>query len=161
MAAFIWACMLCTPQPSHAKLVAMSDQDLNKITGQAGITIRAEDVIDLDIDAKTFSWAPPGAMNAFGDPMLISLANTTLNGWISSPNDIKIDYFDNSNFPGDPRMIVGQNVAGVSLKIKDVTVGIDHFQTELKMGEGSLGVFGIQGMRARFSGNVHIFTRMD
>jgi hypothetical protein len=93
--------------------------------------------------------------------MLISLANTSIDGWIKSPNDIKIDFFDSSNFPGDPRMIAGQNVAGVSIKIQDVTVGIDHMQTELKLGEGSLGIFGIQGLRAQFSGNVHIFTRMD
>jgi hypothetical protein len=161
MAAFIWASMLFTPQLSHAKLVAMSDQELNKVTGQAGITIRAEDVIDLNIDAKTLSWAPPGAADVLGNPMLVSLANTTLNGWISSPNDIKIDFFDSGNFPGDPRMIAGQNVAGISISAQNVEVGIDNFQTELKMGEGSLGFFAIQGLRAQFSGNVHIFSRLD
>jgi hypothetical protein len=68
MAALIWASMLLTPQQSHAKLVAMSDQDLNKVTGQAGITIRAEDVIDMNIDAETLSWSPPGAVTRSGTP---------------------------------------------------------------------------------------------
>jgi hypothetical protein len=161
MAALIWASLLLTPHQGHAKLVAMSDQELNKVTGQAGIVIRAEDVVDMNIDAKTLSWSPPGALDAMGNPMMISMANTTLDGWISSPNDIEIDFFDSSNFPHDPRMIAGQNVAGVSIKVRDVEVGIDNFQTELKMGEGSLGLFAIQGFRAHFSGNVHIFTRTD
>ena len=161
MAALIWASLLLTPQPGHAKLVAMSDQELNKVTGQAGISIRAEDVIGLNIDAEKFSWTPPGAENVFGEPLMVSLANTTLRGWISSPNDIEIDYFENGNFPHDPRMIAGQNVAGVSVKVKDVTVAIDEFKTDLKIGEGSLGTFGVFGLRAHFSGNVHIFTRLD
>jgi hypothetical protein len=161
MAAFIWASTLFFPQQGHAKLVAMSDQELNKITGQAGITIRAEDVIGLNIDAETLSWTPPGALDAQGNPMLISLANTTLDGWISSPNDIEIDFINGDNFAHDPRLIVGKNVAGVSIKMKDLEVGIDNFQTELKLGEGSLGIFGVQGFRAQFSGNVHIFTRLD
>jgi hypothetical protein len=161
MAALIWVSILLIPQPSHAKLVAMSDQELNKITGQAGITIHAEDVIGLNIDTEKLSWVPEGAVNSFGEPIGISLTDTTLRGWISSPNDIKIEYFDQGNFPGDPRMIAGKNVAGVSVKVQDMTVAIDEFQTNLKLGEESLGIFGMYGMRAHISGNVHIFTRAD
>ena len=161
MAALIWASTLLTPQPGHAKLVAMSDQELNKITGQAGISIRANDVIGLNIDAERFSWTPPGSKNSLDELMMVSLTDTTLRGWISSPNDIEIDYFDSGNFPHDPRMIMGQNVAGMSIKLQDVTVAIDEFQTNLKIGEGSLGTFGVFGLRAHISGNVHIFTRLD
>lgn len=161
MAAIIWASMLFTPQQGHAKLVAMSDQDLRQVTGQAGITIRAEDVIDLNIDAENLSWTPPGAEDILGNSQLITLADTTLRGWISSPNDIEIDYVDASDFQGDPRIKPGQNVAGVSIKVKDLTVAVDEFQTNLMLGEQSLGTFGMFGFRAQFSGNVHIFTRAD
>jgi hypothetical protein len=161
MAALIWASMLFTPQIGLAKLVEMSDHDLNKITGQAGITIRAEDVIDLNINAEKFSWMPAGAEDALGNPLLISLADTTMRGWIASPNDIEINFVDASDFQNDPRIKPGQNVSGVSIKVKDVTVAVDEFRSDLKLGEGSLGTFGIFGMRAHFSGNVHIFTRAD
>ena len=90
--AALWALgLFLIPQTSTAELVAMSDEDLREVTGQAGISIRTEDIIDLNIDAERLTWEPPGANQDPGNPAMFGLANVTMNGWISAPEGIDIE----------------------------------------------------------------------
>ncbi len=155
MAAIILAIgTILTPQTSNAKLTEMSDADLNEITGQAGFSIDAGKMIGINLKAETFSWSNPDSVNQFGEPATLSMADTTMRGWISSPNGINIDFVTEKTSKGT-------DVTALSVTMKDFTVAIDDFRTNIKLGDASLGVFGIQGLRANISGNVRVYTRGD
>ncbi|MFZ5572857.1 MAG: DUF6160 family protein [Thermodesulfobacteriota bacterium] len=155
MAAIIWAfALLATPQTGNAKLMEMSDADLNEITGQAGFSIQAGEMIGLHIESEAFTWANPDSVGPDGLPAALTFADTTLNGWISSPNGMNIDFITEQT-------AAGNNVTALSINMQDMTVAIDDFKTNIKLGDSSLGVFGIQGLRAQISGNVRIYTRSD
>ncbi len=155
MVAIIWAIgLLLTPQTGHAKLMEMSDADLNEVTGQAGFSIQAGEMIGLHIESESFTWANPDSIGPNGLPAALTFADTTMNGWISSPNGMNIDFVTE-------KTAAGTNVTALSVNMQDLTVAIDDFKTNIKLGDSSLGVFGIMGMRAQISGNVRIYTRND
>lgn len=155
MAAIIWAIgTILTPQTGNAKLTEMSDADLNEITGQAGFSIQAGEMIGINLKGETFSWSNPDSVNQYGEPATFSLANTNMNGWISSANGINIDFVTEKTSKGT-------DVTALSVTMKDLTVAIDNFRTDVKLGDATLGTFGIQGLRAQISGNVRIYARGD
>jgi hypothetical protein len=155
MAAIIWAIgLLVFPQTGNAKLMEMSDADLNEITGQAGFSIQAGEMIGLYIENESFTWANPDSIGPNGVPAALTMADTTLQGWISSPNGINIDFVTEQT-------AAGNSVTALSIDMQDLTVAIDDFKTNIKLGDASLGVFGIKGLRAQISGNVRIYTRND
>jgi hypothetical protein len=148
--AAIWAIsLLIMPQKSFAKMTVMSDSELKAVTGQAGITIHPEDILGLNIDTESLSYTDQDSNKWFG------FCDTTLQGSIAAES---IEYDFVSEPSGD-----GHEVAGVSFNLKNVEVNIDHFQTDMRLGDengsDSLGLFGVMGMKARISGNVRIYTR--
>jgi hypothetical protein len=150
LTAAIWAILLLImPQNSFAKMTVMADSELKAITGQAGITIQPEDIVGLNINTESLSYTDQDSNNWF------ALCDTTLQGSIAAES---IEY----DFVSQPSSD-GQEVAGVNFNLKNVEVNIDHFQTDMRLGDEngseSLGIFGIMGMKARISGNVHIYTR--
>jgi hypothetical protein len=161
LTAAIWVIFLfIIPFNGFAKMAVMSDNELRQVTGQAGITIKPEDVVGINIDAESISYTDTdGVENGLGP--FIALCDTTLRGSISAES---IDY-DFISQPSDD----GQQIAGISFNLKDVEVNIDHFQTDIRLGNNngsdlydnsnSLGVFGMYGVKTRISGNMRVYTR--
>jgi uncharacterized protein DUF6160 len=150
LTAAIWVLsLLIIPHSSSAKMTVMTDNELKTIAGQAGITIQPEDIVGLDINTESLSYTDQDS-NAW-----FALCDTTLQGSVEAES---IDY----DFISQPSSD-GYEVAGVSFNLKNVEVNIDHFQTDMRLGDengsDSLGLFGIVGMKARISGNVRIYAR--
>ena len=147
-AAAIWAIgLILLPQTTIAELVEMSDADLSKVTGQAGISLSAEDMIKFDIQGENFTFGDPNGPN-------IGLANMVMQGYVTSDSGIDLDFVTNTTADGT-------NINGLSLTANDLTVAIDKFETDIKLGEGTLGTFGMYGFKAHISGNVRIYTRAN
>ena len=150
LTAAIWVISLfIIPLNGFAKMAVMSDNDLRQVTGQAGIAIQPEDVLGLNIDAEKLSYTDTDSNAWFG------LCDTTLRGSITAES---IEY-EIINQPTND----GHMVAGINLNVKDVEVNIDHFQTDMRLGDengsDSLGIIGMFGMKTRISGNMRIYTR--
>jgi hypothetical protein len=154
LTAALWAItLLLYPQTGTAKLMEMSDQELHEVTGQAGIALRAEDVIQFNIQGDNFTWANPDSIGPDGNPATFGLYDTVLRGSMDM-HDARMDL----EFLSE-QTASGHAVNGFSLTAHDLTVSIDEFSTDIRLGDKSLGVFGIYGMKAHFSGNVRVYTR--
>ena len=161
LTAAIWVIFLfIIPFNSFAKMAVMSDNEMSQVTGQAGITIKPEDVLGINVDAELLSYTDTdGNENGLGP--FIALCDTTLRGSISAES---IDYDFISQPTGD-----GQQIAGISLNVENVEVNIDHFQTDIRLGNNngsdlydnsnSLGIFGMYGFKTRISGKMRVYTR--
>ena len=146
LTAAIWAFgLFILPLTSFAELVEMSDQELNKVTGQAGFSIRADDVIKFDIEGEKITYGDPNGPN-------ISLANTVLKGSVTSEEGVDIDFISD-------RFADGTVIHGVNIGFNDINLNIDEFQSEIQFGDETLGEFGMYGFKAHISGNVRIYTR--
>jgi hypothetical protein len=147
-AAAIWALgLILLPQTSFAELVEMTDTDLSKVTGQAGFSLRADDIVKFDIQGENFTFGDPNGPN-------ISLANTVMQGYVASNGGVDLDFVTD-------RTAEGTVIHGLSLTANDVTVAIDKFETDIKLGEGTLGTFGMYGFKAHISGNVRVYSRAN
>jgi hypothetical protein len=124
----------------------MTDDELNLITGQAGIVLTPEDVVAFDLkDAALFSAIP--------ETPQISLADLVLGSSILADNPgVEIDN-------ATRQIAAGSQVYGVNLTFKDLVVEIDKMETDLRLGKESLGIIGIYGFRSRISGNVLVFSK--
>jgi hypothetical protein len=153
LTAALWAItLLLYPQTGTAKLMEMSDQELREVTGQAGIALRAEDIIRFNIQGDSFTWANPDSRGPDGTPATFGLYDTVLRGWIDPGPGIDFEF-------QSEQTANGHAIHGFSLTAQDVTVSVDEFTTDIRLGDKSLGVFGVYGMKARFSGNVRVYTR--
>ena len=142
----IWALSLfLIPVNGFADLVEMSDQELHKVTGQAGLILQADDIVNFNVQGETFSFGDPNGPN-------MSLVDTTLRGSVSTGSGIEMS-FDTH------RTNDGTIVQGLNINARDVTVEIDEFSTDIRLGQGSLGKVYMQGFRAHISGNVRVYTR--
>jgi hypothetical protein len=90
--AAVWALgLVLAPQSGYAKLIEMADNELNEVTGQAGIILNSDDVVEFDIQGERLSFIDDG--NAF------SLDNIVLQGSISN-SDVRMDIFTERNDDG-------------------------------------------------------------
>ena len=154
LTAAFWAItILLFPQTGTAKLTEMSDQELHEITGQAGIAFTAEDIIQFDIQGENITWANPYSIGPDGNPATIGMYDTVLRGYVDpGPEGIQMDFVTE-------RTADGTNINGFSMTASNVTVNIDEFSTDIRLGDKSLGVFGIYGMKANSSGKISVYTR--
>jgi hypothetical protein len=153
LTAAIWAItLLLYPQTGTAKLMEMSDQELHEVTGQAGIALRAEDIVQFNIQGDSFTWANPDSPGPDGLPATFGFYDTVLRGSIDPGPGIDIDFVSEQTANG-------YAINGFSLTAHDVTVSVDEFTSDIRLGDKSLGVFGIYGMKAHFSGKVSVYTR--
>ena len=148
----IWVCgLILLPLNVMAKMTAMTDNQLRMVTGQAGINIRASDVIN-NFTADSLSYTDTdGFGDEYSEPGTISLTNVSYQGGIIN-SDIDIDTFTEKNDNGD-------TINVIDLSIRELDMYVDHYSTEIMLGDKSLGVFGIHGLRTHISGNVRIYMR--
>ena len=151
LTAAIWVIsLMMMPSNSFAKMTVMADNELRQVTGQAGIMIKPEDVIELGMTAESLSYT-----DIDGSGPYFAMADTILEGSVSA-SSIDYDFINQSTSDGT-------EIQGLSMTFNDVEINIDHFQTDMRLGDkngsDSLGVFGIMGLKTRISGNVRIYTR--
>ena len=141
--AAVWALgLVLAPQFSYAKLIEMADNELNEITGQAGIILNSDDVVEFDIQGERLSFIDDG--NAF------SLDNIVLQGSISN-TDMRLDIFTERNDDGTV-------LQGFDLTMKNIDLTIDRFQTDVKLGEDTLFSYFLMNYNVQISGNMRMWA---
>ena len=139
--AVIWALSLVlTPHTSSAKLIEMSDNELNEITGQAGLILNPEDTVEFDIQGEKISFIDDG--NVF------SLSNIIFQGSISN-TDMQMEVFSETREDG-------KVVTGFDLNMNNIDITIDKFMTDVQIGNETLFTYGLWNFNAQISGNVRI-----
>ena len=140
--------LLMLPQAGMAKLVALSEDQLSEVTGQAGIGI---DVTHLDIDTHLDTVATLGG--------ILTLSDVTIMGAI----DYRVPLTTNivSGVTAPVGAMAGLGMMGLVNHAVDMSIYIDRYTIgAIRIGPDplgpSLGSIGIYGLHADIRGTVSI-----
>ena len=142
------------PGVGIAELSLMTDDELREVTGQAGISLVAEDMIGFDMKIDTVSYCDDDGTD--GTPGYLSLNDISFKGSTTFDTPVKIDL--STEF--DP--FANCVNTGINLEVERVKVDIDHFSIgSIKVGSApgqgkSFGSFQMSGFSADISGKVRI-----
>jgi hypothetical protein len=158
---FILSLVVCLgvvmlPNQGVAQLSKMSDEELREVTGQAGISITAEDMIDLNMEIGTVYYGDEDGTD--GTPAYLSLNDISIKGTAKFDSPVTV----NLSTKVDPS--TNTALTGIDIAVKGVTIDMDHFTigsitVGSAPGQGkSFGSFGIYDYHAEISGNIRITT---
>jgi len=157
-AAFCIIALLTLPLTGMAKMTAMSESELNDVTGQAGIAVNI-DHLNLDMTVDTLYYGDTDGIPEIGaGPGYISLCDMTLKG--------NVDFIDPMTINVSTQQTdFGTQLTSLDINVSDMTIDIDEFTIDaIRLGPEpgvgpSLGSFGIYGLHADVTGNVNISVR--
>jgi len=148
--------MILSPAAAFAQMTPMSQDQLQAVTGQAGISIQA-DQLGLDVNMKTLYY---GDTDGTGDGQAgyLSLCGVALKGSVAfgSPATVSLET--------GPTLFGATPVTSVNLAINNMTLKVDQFSIDaIRVGNApgtgkSFGSIGIQNMVAQISGNVQMWA---
>jgi hypothetical protein len=142
------------PGVGIAELSLMTDDELREVTGQGGISLAAEDMIDFDLNIDTVYYCDDDGTD--GTPGYLSLNDIFFKGSTTFDAPVKVDL--STQF--DP-FANGYNT-GINIDVKGVKVDIDQFRIgAIRVGNApgqgkSFGSFQMSGFSAEISGKVRI-----
>jgi len=138
---------------AHAKAVQMSDDALDQVTGQSGISISASQ-LGFDLAADTIYYKDADGIGPGSTAGFLSLCGVNLKGSVDFANPLTIDVITRKDASGLTQL------TGVALKLSDMTLKIDSFYIDaIRLGSapglgGSLGSFGISNMTVKLTGGI-------
>ena len=145
--------ILLVPCFAGAKLIAISERDMDSIIGQAGIQIAFNNA-GIKMSAETLYYGDEDGIDG-GGPAYLSLCDVNMDAEIHSSTPLRIDVGIVDN-PFNP----GQKIESVMMQISDLTLDIHNFsigaiRVGSAVGEGkSFGSFGIKNMDIEVTGNI-------
>jgi len=143
------------PSQGTARMSALTDCEMAKVTGQAGISIEA-DRLDLDISIDTIYYGDGDGLGDNSEAGYLSFYDISLRGSVGWKSPLKIDIGTTSNGQGNTE------ITALNLKMSDMTVTLDHFTIDaIRLGPepgvgNSLGCIGIYGLEANITGDIQI-----
>ncbi len=165
------------PLIGMAKMSALSDDQLSEVVGQAGFSIDAGTIVDLDSSMGNLFWRDNNGLDLLTQGGVLSLNDVTLNGSINIYEPITIN-----TGPGFMPFGIGMpfgvglpigvgvpqvgfgipsidiNIGGMSIDIDQFTIGAITIGPEPGVGP-SLGSFGIYDMHVDIAGSIQISAR--
>jgi hypothetical protein len=146
--------LLVFPRIGAAKMVALTDDQLCTVVGQAGVAVTVNNV-GIDMTMNTLYWGDKDGMDGQTDGGYISFCDVALKGTIDFIKPLTIDT--------TTRMTeLGTEISNIDIHLSDMTLDIDKFTVDSirlgpNPGEGpSLGSFGIYGLHADITGDIRI-----
>jgi len=150
LAALCMIGLLMLPRIGMAEMVALSEDQLNEITGQAGIAVDPpHSIINMHMDNLT---------TVYG---ILTLSGVTMIGAIDSRNSMNTDILKQMTTPVFGMM--GFGTMAICSHLIDMTIDINQFTIDaIRPGSDptgpSLGSFGIWGLHADIKGSMSITT---
>jgi hypothetical protein len=144
------------PQAGNAELKKLSEDDMRGVTGQAGISLTAEDHLDLNIELDTLAYGDDDGVNGKGG--YLSLNDVRVIGGMDFVSPVSVEITTEMD-PYQNKMLTGLNVAmdGVKIAIDEFSIG--SITVGPNPGEGkSFGSISMTGYRAEISGKIRITT---
>jgi hypothetical protein len=144
------------PQAGNAELKGLSDTEMRGVTGQAGISLTAEDHLDLNIELDTLAYGDDDGVNGKGG--YLSLNDMRVIGGIDFISPVSVEITTEMD-PFQNKMLTGLNVSmdGVKVAIDEFSIG--SITVGPNPGEGkSFGSISMSGYRAEISGKIRITT---
>ena len=157
-AAFFLLTAMMVPGVSFAKMTAMSDNELNDISAQAGIQIGG-DTVDLSTEIEAIYYHDEdgiGGEDARGG--YLTLSGVSFQGRAILDEPVKVDV----GVCHDP--FSNTEIEAINISLNKVVLEVDHFKIDaIKVGSGvnegkSFGSIGISNMRTEISGNIRIWA---
>ena len=155
IAAALFLLSLLAGTAAHANVLPMDDEALARVTGQAGIAISVSQ-IGFDIKADTIYYKDADGIGPGTSAGFLSLCGVLLKGSVDFATPMTINVTTDRDPSGATR------IAGVAMKISDMTLKIDNFYIDaIRLGSapgigGSLGSFGISNMIVKMTGGISI-----
>ncbi|GFO56391.1 hypothetical protein GMSM_33980 [Geomonas sp. Red276] len=141
----------------QAKPLPIDDHALGEITGQSGIAISASN-LGFDMTAGTIYYRDADGIGPGSSAGFLSLCGVKLKGSADFASPLTIEVATVKDPNGVTR------VAGLEMKISDMTLKIDTFYIDtIRLGSapgigGSLGSFGINNMTVHMTGGITILA---
>lgn len=159
------------PLSGMAKMCALSDGQLSEVVGQAGFSIDAGTIINLDSRADHLFWRDYDGLGLLTQSGVLSLNDVTLLGSINiyepiainagpgfTPFGIGVPFGVGLPQAGVGIPSVDIHIGGMSIDIDQFTIGAITIGPEPGVGP-SLGSFGIYDMHVDIAGSIQISAR--
>lgn len=143
--------------PVLADIVKLNESEMGEIVAQAGLSITAEDTIQLSTGIKTFAFGDSDGAGKGTTAGWLSLNDIDLDGYVKLHNPLRIDLSTQSS-------LSGEKLTGIDFRMDGLTVAIDSMTIDSitlggAPGEGkSFGSFAMSGMRTEITGQVRIWS---
>jgi hypothetical protein len=137
-----------------ADLTALSDTQMKATTAQAGISVIADDRIDMDMEIKTIAYGDEDGTD--GNPAYLSFNDITMIGYAQFDNPVSFnfttekDFFSNNIVNGLDIAMNGVEIHMDRLDIGSITVGDNPSEGK------SFGKIAMRDFHAKISGNIRI-----
>lgn len=142
---------------AFAKVTRLTENELNDVVAQAGISFSAEDTLNLSTKVNTLAFGDNDGAGENSSGAWLSFNNIDIQGSVEFHNPVKIAMTTARNESGEL-------ITGMDLQIDGLTVNMDSMRIDSitlgsNPGEGkSFGSFAMSGMRTTITGKVRIWT---
>jgi hypothetical protein len=148
--------LLMTVPPVQAGLQALSDPELEAVSGQMGIGLLGE-ILGLEMQGDTLYYHDADGVAAGDSGAYLSFCGIDYQGSVTYGKPLRVEVGRFTPFIG------GKPVTGLNIVIDDMTIAIDSLTIDAirvgpTIGSGlSFGAFSLQGLTAQVEGLVQIY----
>jgi len=137
-----------------ADLTALTDTQMKATTAQAGISVTADDRLDMDMEIKTVAYGDEDGTD--GNPAYLSFNDITMIGYAQFDNPVSFNFTTEKDFFSN-NVVNGLNIAMNGVEIHMDTLDIGSITVGDAPGEGnSFGRVVVRDYHAKISGNIRI-----